>query len=87
VCWRRLKIDHLDKCAHYQPNQLVECASFEAVEQTIIRGLVRDLLDTAKSLDRSLFESILSRRLVGHWCLSRKEYAAIYEATCGVQSC
>jgi uncharacterized protein (TIGR02687 family) len=74
------KLEVADKCAHYQPNQLVECASFEAVEQTIIRGLVRDLLDTAKSLDRSLFESILSRRLVGHWCLSRKEYAAIYEA-------
>jgi uncharacterized protein (TIGR02687 family) len=74
------RLEVADKCAHYQPNQLVECASFEAVEQTIIRGLVRDLLDTAKSLDRSLFESILSRRLVGHWCLSRKEYAAIYEA-------
>jgi len=26
------------------------------------------------------FERILSRRLVGHWCLSRKEYTAIYEA-------
>jgi uncharacterized protein (TIGR02687 family) len=74
------KLEVADKCAHYQPNQLVECSSFEAIEQTIIRGLVRDLLDSAKSLDRSLFETILSRRLVGHWCLSRKEYTAIYEA-------
>ena len=74
------KLEVADKCAHYQPNQLVECGSFEVVEQAIIRGLVRDLLDSAKSLDRSLFETILSRRLVGHWCLSRKEYAAIYEA-------
>lgn len=74
------KLEVADKCAHYQPNQLVECVSFEAVEQTIVRGLVSDLLDTATSLDRSQFESILSRRLVGHWCLSRKEYAAIYEA-------
>lgn len=74
------KLEVADKCAHYQPNQLVECSSFEAIEQTIIRGLVHDLLDTAKSLDRSLFETILSRRLVGHWCLSRKEYTAIYEA-------
>jgi uncharacterized protein (TIGR02687 family) len=74
------KLTVADKCAHYQPNQLAECESFEAVEQTIIRGLVRDLLDTTKSLDRSVFEALLSRRLVGHWCLSRKEYAAIYEA-------
>jgi uncharacterized protein (TIGR02687 family) len=74
------KLEVADKCAHYQPNQLVECVSFEVVEQAIIRGLVRDLLDTATSLDRSLFETILSRRLVGHWCLSRKEYRAIYEA-------
>ena len=74
------KLEVADKCAHYQPNQLVECGSFEVVEQAIIRGLVRDLLDSAKSLDRSLFETILSRRLVGHWCLSRKEYTAIYEA-------
>ncbi len=74
------KLEVANKCAHYQPNQLVECCSFEVVEQAIIRGLVRDLLDSAKSLDRSLFETILSRRLVGHWCLSRKEYTAIYEA-------
>ncbi len=74
------KLEVADKCAHYQPNQLVECGSFEVVEQAIIRGLVRDLLDFSKSLDRSLFETILSRRLVGHWCLSRKEYTAIYEA-------
>lgn len=74
------KLEVANKCAHYQAHELVECASFEAVEQTLIRGLVRDLLDSSKSLDRALFESILSRRLVGHWCLSRKEYTAIYEA-------
>lgn len=74
------KLEVADKCARYQPNQIVECESFEVVEQAIIRGLVSDLLDPGKSLDRSLFETILSRRLVGHWCLSRKEYTAIYEA-------
>ncbi|MDP2100067.1 MAG: BREX-1 system phosphatase PglZ type A [Methylobacter sp.] len=74
------KLEVADKCAHYQPNQIVECVSFEVVEQAIIRGLVSDLLDPGKLLDRSLFETILSRRLVGHWCLSRKEYTAIYEA-------
>ena len=74
------KLEVADKCAHYQPNQIVDCVSFEVIEQALIRGLVRDLLDTAKSVNRSLFETILSRRLVAHWCLSRKEYTAIYEA-------
>lgn len=74
------KLEVADKCARYQPNQIVECESFEVVERAIIRGLVNDLLDPGKSLDRPLFETILSRRLVGHWCLSRKEYTAIYEA-------
>jgi len=74
------KLEVANKCAHYQAHELVECASFETVEQTLIRGLVHDLLDSSKALDRALFESILSRRLVGHWCLSRKEYTAIYEA-------
>ncbi len=69
-----------DKCASYPPQQLVECVSFEAVEQALIRGLVGALLDRSTALDRSLFEGILSRRLVEHWCLSRKEYTAIYEA-------
>ncbi|MDP2901967.1 MAG: BREX-1 system phosphatase PglZ type A [Methylovulum sp.] len=74
------KLEVADKCALYHPQQLVECMSFEAIEQVIIRGVVRDLVDTAKALDRAQFETLLSRRLVGHWCLSRKEYTAIYEA-------
>ena len=74
------RLEVADKCAHYQPSQLLECASFEAVEQGLIRGLVWTLLEPAQFLDRSLFERILSRRLLGHWCLSRKEYTAIYEA-------
>jgi uncharacterized protein (TIGR02687 family) len=74
------KLEVADQCASYHPQQLVECMSFEAVEQVIIRGLVRDLLATAKVLDRPRFAAILSRRLVGHWCLSKKEYKAIYEA-------
>ncbi|EKJ3265532.1 BREX-1 system phosphatase PglZ type A, partial [Escherichia coli] len=54
--------------------------TFEAVEQAIIRGLVRDLLDSSKALDRVQFDTVLSRRLASHWTLSRKEYFAIYEA-------
>lgn len=74
------KLEIAQKCAKYLPQQLAECKGFEAVEQAIIRGLVSDLTGNAKGVDRSQFESLLSRRLLGHWCLSRKEYAAIYDA-------
>ena len=74
------KLEITQKCAKYLPQQLAECKGFEAVEQTIIRGLVGDLIGNVKGVDRAQFETLLSRRLMGHWCLSRKEYAAIYEA-------
>ncbi len=74
------KLEIGQKCAKYLPHQLAECKGFEAIEQAIIRGLVGDLTGNAKGLDRAQFESLLSRRLLGHWCLSRKEYAAIYDA-------
>jgi len=67
-------------CKSYHPIQMLECETFEVVEQAIIRGLVRDLLDSSQKLDRAQFEQIISRRLVSHWCLSRQEYTAIYEA-------
>jgi len=67
-------------CKSYHPIQMLECETFEVVEQAIIRGLVRDLLDSSQTLDRIQFEQIISRRLVSHWCLSRQEYTAIYEA-------
>ena len=68
------------RCSRYQPNQIVECETFEAIEQVIIRGLVKDLLQDSKTFDRVQFDTILSRRLVSHWCLSRPEYKAIYAA-------
>lgn len=68
------------RCSHYQPNQIVECETFEAIEQVIIRGLVKDLVQGAKTVDRVQFDTLLSRRLVSHWCLSRPEYKAIYAA-------
>lgn len=68
----------------YHPVELIECETFEAVEQAIIRGLVRDLLDSSKALDRVEFETIVSRRLASHWTHpssnNGKEYFAIYEA-------
>ena len=75
---RQLEVD--SRCKSYHPVQMLECETFEVVEQAIIRGLVSDLLDSSRKLDRVQFEQVLSRRLVSHWCLSRQEYAAIYEA-------
>lgn len=64
----------------YQPLELLECETFEAIEQSIIRGLVQDLLDTSQQPNKVRFERILSRRLASHWVLSRPEYRAIYDA-------
>ncbi len=74
------QLEVASRCRDYHPFQLMECETFEVIEQAIIRGLVHNLLDVSTRLDRVQFERILSRRLVSHWCLSRKEYAAIYEA-------
>lgn len=72
------------RAGQYHPVELIECETFEAVEQAIIRGLVRDLLDSSKALDRVQFDTVLSRRLASHWThpnsKNGKEYFAIYEA-------
>lgn len=78
IIGQQLEVD--SRCKMYHPIQLMECDTFEVVEQAIIRGLVGDLLDPSHKLDRLQFERVVSRRLVSHWCLSRKEYTAIYEA-------
>lgn len=74
------KLEIANRTDLYRPVELVECDTFEVVEQSIIRGLVRELLDNSKSLDRLQFDTVLSKRLASHWTLSRKEYSAIYEA-------
>ncbi|MEN8426699.1 BREX-1 system phosphatase PglZ type A [Acinetobacter schindleri] len=72
------------RAGQYHPAELIECETFEVVEQAIIRGLVRDLLDSSKALDRVQFDTVLSRRLASHWTnpnsKNGKEYFAIYEA-------
>ena len=78
VIGRQLEV--VSRCANYHPEQLLECETFEEIEQTIIRGLVISLLDSSASLDRIQFNSVLSHRLSGHWCLTRNEYSAAYEA-------
>lgn len=74
------QLEIFQRCSNYQSNQIVECETFEVIEQVIIRGLVNDLMQSAKSVDRVQFDTLLSRRLVSHWCLSRPEYKAIYAA-------
>jgi len=79
---QQLEVDR--KCAHYRPEQLLECETFEAVEKIIIRGLVSELLDSSKTRDRIVFEQILSHRLASHWSHAStqngKQYMAIYKA-------
>ena len=74
----QLEVD--SRSSHYQAHQLIECETFEAIEQAIIRGLVKSLLDSSDAVDRVEFNLILSRRLDSHWCLTRSEYVAAYEA-------
>ena len=64
----------------YEPSALLECETFEGVEQAIIRGLVRALLTEGERLERAEFEAVLSRRLMAHWPQSKPEYSAIYQA-------
>ena len=74
----QLEVD--SRCSDYQAHQLLECETFEAIEQAIIRGLVKNLRDSSNKVDRVEFNLVLSRRLDSHWCLTRNEYVAAYEA-------
>ncbi|WP_417438953.1 BREX-1 system phosphatase PglZ type A [Idiomarina sp.] len=64
----------------YEPSVLLECETFEGIEQAIIRGSVRALLTEGERLERSDFEAALSRRLMAHWPQSKSEYSSIYQA-------
>jgi len=68
------------RCGHYKPEQILECETFEVIEQAIIRGLVNSLLDSSIKVDRAEFNAVLSRRLNSHWCLTNGDYVAAYEA-------
>ena len=63
-----------------KPAQLIECHTFEAIEKTIIRGLIDRLLDTSEVVDKVLFAKIISSRLNGYWCLAQQGYRSIYLA-------
>lgn len=74
------QLDITNHSSQYRPIELIECETFEAVEQNIIIGLVDGLLDTSQALDRVQFDTIVSRRLASHWSLSKPQYTRLYEA-------
>ncbi len=74
-----------NRCNGYSPAELQECYTFEVVEQAVIRGLVQNLTNDIDGRDvnvltASVVEDIISKRLSGHWCQEKPEYAGIYQA-------
>lgn len=74
------KFDLNDHYRQSSPYALKECETFEAIEKIIITALVIQLQEESTTLDRVAFKNLLSQRLSAHWCLTRPEYAAIYQA-------
>jgi len=74
VLERQLEVSR--RLADAIPEQLVACKSFEAIEQSIIRGLVATLLEADKALDAAYFESVLSERRTSYWCRVKEGYYA-----------
>ncbi|MCB5160343.1 BREX-1 system phosphatase PglZ type A [Marinomonas algarum] len=67
----------------YSVFALEECETFADIEQVVIKGLVYGVIDRSESLDPTVFERILSRRLAGHWTHATTDkgnfYASIYQ--------
>jgi uncharacterized protein (TIGR02687 family) len=68
----------------FSPLALQGCYTFEAIEQAVIRGLVKHLLNDFDAgqvaLTAADFENIVSKRLSGHWSKAKTQYASIYQA-------
>jgi len=78
-----LEIDR--NISSYPISALLDCYTFEVIEQEIIRKIVTDLLNV-KSLSASFelneneFNQIISRRVEGFWSTTNKYYDEIYQA-------
>jgi|TARA_R110001583_G_scaffold57819_2_gene172749 uncharacterized protein (TIGR02687 family) len=84
-------LDIESRCSNYSPVALQECYTVEAAEQAVIRGLVQNLTNDiddrgAVILTPSVIEDIISKRLSGHWCQEKTEYAGIYQALKSAES-
>lgn len=79
------RLEIIDRCGSYKPDEILQCATFESIEKVITYGVVKMLLDAVKDgvshLDQAQFELILSTRRVSHWSMVKPEtYGAIYQA-------
>ncbi|MRI34245.1 BREX-1 system phosphatase PglZ type A [Endozoicomonas sp. OPT23] len=74
------KLDVASNIRNSSLESLLNCSTFESVEQAVIKYLVTIVLTSDPSLTRSQFDNAVSQRMTGHWCLIRPEYTAIYQA-------
>lgn len=65
-----------DASVRVQPELLAQAETFEAIEQSIITMLARQL----PALDTTEVDALITRRLLGHWCYQSANYQAIYKA-------
>jgi uncharacterized protein (TIGR02687 family) len=65
-----------DPSIRVRPDLLGLAETFEVIEQSIITMLAKQL----PALDSTEVESLISRRLLGHWCYQSDNYQAMYKA-------
>lgn len=68
------------KSASYRPEQMVDCQTFEEIEQNIIIGLVNSLIENGGDIESAQFGAIVSRRAFGYWAKLKTDYESIYSA-------
>ena len=74
------KLEIKAKTSSYQPAQMVDCQTFEEIEQNIIVGLVNSLIENSTDIDSAQFDAIVSRRSFGYWAKLKTDYESIYSA-------
>tara|TARA_B100001179_G_C18604294_1_gene412990 strand:- start:897 stop:3563 length:2667 start_codon:yes stop_codon:yes gene_type:complete len=74
------KLEIKAKSANYRPAQMVDCQTFEEIEQNIIIGLVDSLIEKGGDIESAQFDAIVSRRSFGYWAKLKTDYESIYSA-------
>ncbi len=67
-------------CKDYSLLNMLECYTFEAIEQEIIHKVVTGLLSPTLELSSNKFEQLISKRKAGFWCNTNEHYIEIYLA-------
>lgn len=65
-----------DSSKRVQPELLAQAETFEVIEQAIITMLAKQL----PALESNEVETLVSKRLMGHWCYQTQNYQAMYLA-------